>query len=278
METQSYKKHKASNPIGINYKKTGQGKQALVFVHGILGYWRNFYSISQTFKDSYTCVLYDQRGHGYSFHQEPYTVQELAKDLKELIAFLKLESVVLVGHSLGGYVSCYLAHQEPDLIKQLVIVDSCPSPKQKAAEEIVRILSSLPDHFKRREEARNFFNQSVKEGLFSENLSYFLMGSLEKKSEGPIRFLFDKTGLLKLISSVRQEDYSLILKELAQPVLFLRGGNSTHFLKSDLERTVKLNPLIKGLEIPDSGHWLHAEQAQKFIKAVKKFLSQSDSV
>lgn len=258
----------------LNYKILGESSKTLVFSHGILGYWRNFYSISQNFKEDYTCLLYDQRGHGHSYHKAPYTVGGLAQDLKELLEFLKLKSVVLIGHSLGGWVCSYLAYKEPKLVEKLVVIDSSPWPKDSAGDEIKQILSYLPDGFSSREKAREFFNQS--EGVFSEKLSNFLMGSLEKKSKNEVRFLFDKKGLLALLSSVRGcDDYSSIIKNLKMPTLFLRGERSSHFLKEDMEQTLTLNPLIQGVEIKNSGHWIHAEQPQEFIKAVKIFLKQN---
>ena len=259
----------------LNYRKLGQEKKTLVFTHGILGYWRNFYSISQKFKEDYTCLLYDQRGHGLSFHKSPYTVEELAQDLKDLLEFLKLKSVVLAGHSLGGWVCSYLAYKEPELIEKLIVVDSSPWPKDSAVDEIRRILSYLPESFPSREKAREFFSQAVEEQVFSQQLSDFLMGSLEKKTLGAVRFLFDKKGLLQLLSAVRHLDYPSMIKELKIPVLFLRGEHSSHFSRWDLAQTLKLNPLIKGVEVKDSGHWLHAEQPQEFIKIVKSFLNNS---
>ena len=100
----------------------------------------------------------------------------------------------------------------------------------------------------------------------------FLMSSLEKKSIGAVRFLFDKKGVLKLLSAVRQLDYPSMIKKLKIPSLFLRGEQSSHFSEADLEKTLKLNSLIQGVEIKSSGHWLHAEQPKEFIKAVKSFL------
>ena len=259
----------------LNYSLLGQGDKTFVFVHGILGYWRNFYSISQAFKEDYTCLLYDQRGHGFSYHQKPYTVEGLAQDLKELLEFLKLKPVVLAGHSLGGWVCSYLAYKEPDLVEKLIVIDSSPWPKAEAADEIKKILNYLPDNFSSPETARVFFKQAVKEKLFSQQLSGFLMGSLEKKSTGPVRFLFDKEGFLQLLSAVRQLDYPSMIKKFKTPTLFLRGEHSSHFLKEDLEKTLKLNSLIQGIEIAGSGHWLHAEQPKEFIKALKNFLNNS---
>ena len=256
----------------LNYRLLGQGGKTLVFVHGILGYWRNFYSISQAFKEDYSCLLYDQRGHGLSFHKWPYTVEELAQDLKELLEFLKLKPVVLAGHSLGGWVCSYLAYKAPDLVEKLIVIDSSPWPKQSAGDEIKQILSYLPEGFVSREKAREFFNQAVEEQVFSQELSHFLMGSLEKESTGSVRFLFDKKGLFQLLSAVRKLDYPSIIRQVKIPCLFLRGERSSHFSKEDLEKTVTLNPAIKGHEIKNSGHWLHAEQPQAFIKKVKHFL------
>ena len=259
----------------LNYRKLGQGGKTLVFVHGILGYWRNFYSISQAFTEDYTCLLYDQRGHGLSFNKAPYTVEELAQDLKELLEFLKLKSVILVGHSLGGWVCAYLAYKEPGLVEKLIVVDSSPWPKDSAGDEIKQILSYLPGSFASREKAREFFNQAVKKKVFSQQLSNFLMGSLERKSTGSVRFLFDKKGLLQLLSAVWQLDYPSMIQELKIPILFLRGEHSSHFSKEDMEKTLKLNSLIQGVEIKDSGHWLHAEQLKEFVKTVKIFLNNS---
>lgn len=261
--------------IQLNHKVIGQKRKGnLVFVHGILGYWRNFYSISQQFKEDYRCLLYDQRGHGDSPHKKPYTVENLAQDLKELIADLNMESVFLVGHSLGAYVSCLLAYEQNHLIKKLVMVDACPWPKEDSAVKIKNILKSLPDSFKDRSSAQAFFNQSVKDKCFSQEIAYWLMGSLKQASQDKkeIHFSFDKQGLLDLLPSVRQQDFPFYLKNIKCPTLFLRGENSSHFFKSDLEKTLKLNSLIQGVEVPQSRHWIHAEQPQKFVKYTRAFL------
>ena len=67
-----------------------------------------------------------------------------------------------------------------------------------------------------------------------------------------------------------------MLKSLKAPTLFLRGEHSTHFPEEDFKKTLKLNPLIQGAEIKGSGHWIHAEQPQAFIKSLKDFLNPSD--
>ena len=89
-----------------------------MFIHGLLGFWRNLYSISTAFNDHFFNLLYDQRGHGKSIHKEPYTVFSLAQDLKNILQELKWNKVSLVGHSLGAYVSILFSYYYPEYVKK----------------------------------------------------------------------------------------------------------------------------------------------------------------
>ena len=58
----------------------------------------------------YRIIAPDQRGH--SLRNEPiskYTSEEIAEDIIELLDFLKINSVILVGHAMGGSVAGHLA-------------------------------------------------------------------------------------------------------------------------------------------------------------------------
>ena len=259
----------------IYYKLIGNGKP-LVFIHGILGFWRNFYNISQSFSEHYTSLLYDQRGHGRSFHQEPYSVLQLAQDLKALLDHLKWNKVTLIGHSLGAYVSFLFAQHYPEGVKKMIIVDGSPWPQAHSANKIRNILSNLPPSFSDRAKARDFFKQSVENNIFSKTMADFLMASLKQDSNSTVKFLFDNKGLLQLLTNVRENDYPSLIKTLKMPILVLRGENSTHFPGSDFEKALKLNPLIKGQEIKNSGHWIHSEQPKAFKKALKDFLKRAN--
>lgn len=258
----------------LYYRLVGSSGPPIVFIHGIMGFWRNFYSISQAFKQDYTSLLYDQRGHGRSFHKEPYTVEQLVWDLKELLDHLKWHNVHLVGHSLGGYVSYLLASQFPEYVKKLVIVDSNPWPQPQMGEYIRKLILNLPESFDDRGKAKEFFKHSVEKQVFSKDVANLLWANLEINDEGPVKFLFDAPGILKALSSVRSQklDYPSMLNSLKIQMLILRGEHSTYFLKSDFKKTLKLNPLITGKEIKNSSHWLHFEQPQAFINSLREFL------
>jgi 3-oxoadipate enol-lactonase len=67
-------------------------------------------------------VRYEHRGHGDSdVPPGPYTVEELAGDVIELLDRLELERVSFCGLSLGGMVGMSLALQAPERVDRLVL-------------------------------------------------------------------------------------------------------------------------------------------------------------
>jgi pimeloyl-ACP methyl ester carboxylesterase len=52
------------------------------------------------------------------------------------------------------------------------------------------------------------------------------------------------------------------------PVVFIRGMKSNYILKEDEKLIREIYPDAQIIDIPDAGHWLHAEQPELFMKAV----------
>ena len=72
-------------------------------------------------------IFPDLRGHGKSpVLSTPYTMADMAEDILMLIDDLGLSKVLLVGHSMGGYVSLQFARSFPDRMLGLLLVASHP--------------------------------------------------------------------------------------------------------------------------------------------------------
>lgn len=70
-------------------------------------------------------LCYDQRGHGLSDAPAgPYTLPELAADLHGLLDRLAIETVVLVGVSVGGMIAQQFALDYPSRVTGLVLCDT----------------------------------------------------------------------------------------------------------------------------------------------------------
>jgi pimeloyl-ACP methyl ester carboxylesterase len=89
--------------VPVAWKRSGTGTPAVVLVHGWMchsGFWSRVVS---ALASSHTVVTLDLAGHGESGRgRTAWTVPAFAEDVRAVVEHLGLESVVLVGHSLGG--------------------------------------------------------------------------------------------------------------------------------------------------------------------------------
>jgi pimeloyl-ACP methyl ester carboxylesterase len=56
------------------------------------------------------------------------------------------------------------------------------------------------------------------------------------------------------------------------PVLFIKGANSNYIQAEDQASIRRIYPEAQIVEIPNAGHWLHAEQPQLFMETLINFL------
>ena len=72
------------------------------------------------------CVAADLRGFGDSSVMPPYSMEQYADDLAHLLDQLHIERVVLVGCSMGGYVSFAFWRRHRKRVRALVLADTRP--------------------------------------------------------------------------------------------------------------------------------------------------------
>lgn len=119
---------------------SGNGRP-VVFLHGGLHHFdNNFAKQRDEFAPSHTVIGIDQRGHGHSpDNARPFSYQDMAEDTAEVIRFLRLGAVDVVGHSDGGNVALILAQNHPDLVRRLVISGANLRPSLPPDELQVRL-------------------------------------------------------------------------------------------------------------------------------------------
>jgi len=99
----------------------GSGPTVLM-LHGIGGGHRAFAPQVETLASlGYRAVAWDMPGYGRSAPIEPYTFKGLAQSCVNLIDALQCESVILVGHSMGGMVAQEVVARRPDKVSRLVL-------------------------------------------------------------------------------------------------------------------------------------------------------------
>lgn len=124
------KRHKVSNgDIETVFYDQGDGPP-LVLLHGFTGSGLDFHDQIPWFSDRHRVLVPDQRGHGESTHSGPkaYSLNRLADDLASFLDELSLDSVHLLGHSMGGMVALRFALRHPKRLRSLILMDTAAEP------------------------------------------------------------------------------------------------------------------------------------------------------
>jgi pimeloyl-ACP methyl ester carboxylesterase len=110
----------------VHYWVGGQGYDCIVFTHGATMDHGLFQEQIDPFVQHYRVIVWDVPGHGCS---RPYEAFSLTKAAGELIEILNTEKIVaahLIGQSMGGYISQFVARDHPDRVLSLTALDSSP--------------------------------------------------------------------------------------------------------------------------------------------------------
>jgi pimeloyl-ACP methyl ester carboxylesterase len=139
----------APDGVRIAYVTDGTAQPALVFVHG----WscdRRYWSLQlQGFLKYYQVVGLDLAGHGDSgSNRTQWTMSAFGGDVAAVVDALKLEKVVLIGHSMGGDVVAEAARRLKGRVAGLIWVDTYKRlGTPRTDDEVAAILRPLRAHF-----------------------------------------------------------------------------------------------------------------------------------
>ena len=116
-----------SDGTKIYYEEQGKGETVL-FCHGLQSSHLKIGGFINEFKGQYRCVCYDQRGHEASDRARCHmNVRRLGQDLHEIIEYLGLKDITIVGHSMGAAtIFSYVNQFGCGRLKRIVAVDMSP--------------------------------------------------------------------------------------------------------------------------------------------------------
>jgi pimeloyl-ACP methyl ester carboxylesterase len=108
----------------VTYHVAGSGP-AVLLIHGITSSSRTWRSVMPALAERHTVIAPDLLGHGRSAKPRgDYSLGAYASGIRDLLAFMGVPRVSVVGHSLGGGIAMQFAYQFPERLERLVLVDS----------------------------------------------------------------------------------------------------------------------------------------------------------
>ncbi|MBW8190676.1 alpha/beta fold hydrolase [Neiella marina] len=253
----------------LNFKDVGHGDPVLL-IHGLFGDLNNLGSLARALvEQGFRVIQIDTRNHGASPTLDGMDYLSQAADVKALLAQLKLASVKVVGHSMGGKIAMQLALQQPELIQCLVVADIAPVPYQSHHVQVIKGLRALQQtNTANRKEADALLAQFVDEV----GVRQFLLKNLtwsDAKCQWRLRIEQVLAGYDDVI------DWPKTDVSFDGPTLFVKGSESEYILESHRSAIGQHFPAAKARIIQGTGHWLHAQKPADFNRIVSAFLASN---
>jgi len=122
------------------YEVVGDG-EPLIMIPGLAATSRVWDPIVPDLSQFFSLILYDNRGIGKSLaKRKPNTLSDMVSDIVELLDFLQIDRVHVLGASLGGVIAQRLAIDHPSRINRLVLV-SCADAFSPYLRQITMLLA-----------------------------------------------------------------------------------------------------------------------------------------
>jgi esterase len=251
----------------LHYSETGSG-EPLFILHGLFGSSKNWQSLARVFSQQFKVFTLDLRNHGQSFHHREMNYAVMARDVYRLMVHIGVDSCSLIGHSMGGKTAMLMALEHPQMVSQLVVADIAPVAYAHAYSHLINsILGIKLDQVDNRSTIDILLQRDIPDSL----LRNFLLQNLEGKA-GQWRW--------KVNWPVIEEHMNQLIGfpnlspewKIATPTLFIRGENSEYIGNAE-EANIAVhfdNATVR--TIANAGHWLHAEQPEKFSQLALDFL------
>jgi len=259
----------------IHLTEVGTEGERVVFLHGLFGQGRNFTQVAKALRPELCSVLVDLPNHGRSAWLDTTDYVTVADAVAERLRGLGGGSGEarshLVGHSMGGKVAMVLALRHPALVDRLVVVDISPAPSDGAGE-FEHLLTSLTSLDLASLERRADADAQLAGPIPDERVRGFLLQNLRTTSEG-FRWQADLDLLLRDLPVIGGfPDDRLEGLVFDHPVLWMAGERSPYVRPEHEERMRELFPRVFTVTIKGAGHWVHSEQPEAFVSALRVFL------
>jgi pimeloyl-ACP methyl ester carboxylesterase len=251
------------------FRETGKG-EPLIILHGVFGSSDNWLTIAKILGENFRVILLDQRNHGQSPQSENHNYQAMADDLLEFLDTHQIQKANIIGHSMGGKTAMQFAVQHPERVKKMIVVDIAPKQYLVHHGKILRGLNAIDlATLPTRQEADRILAEYEPDS----STRQFLLKNLYRTENSKFAWRMNLPTLTREIGNV------VAPLQSNQPVmvntLFMKGAKSWYITTEDEAKIKDIFPLATFVSIPDAGHWIQAEQPEKFVEATRSFLFEA---
>ena len=258
--------------IQLAFEAVGYGPPVLI-LHGLFGSGRNWVQLANALAETHRVYLPDARNHGASAWGETMSYSDMALDVLALIEREELERPFVVGHSMGGKTAMTLALEHPQAIAGVAVIDIAP---ERYADQFSPYVTAMRGLDVAAATSRKEIRQALAHSLGGNAPVDFLMQNLRRHDER-----FDWRLNLLAVAMCMQDLCGFPEQRTREryegPALFVAGAESDYVRPESHVGILRLFPRARLEHIADAGHWVHADQPQALLRALRGWLREARS-
>jgi pimeloyl-ACP methyl ester carboxylesterase len=248
----------------LHYKDDGTGN-VIVLLHGYpesLNIWDDF---TRDLSTSFRIVRMDLPGLGESESlADVHTMDLMAECVKALLDHLAVLEVVMIGHSMGGYVTLAFAELFPQYLRGFGLFHSMagedsPEGKHNRDRTIELILKNKT----------GFLHQFIP-NLFAESSRHKFTKEIEQLQRNAVR-ITPKSLVASMEGMKQRPDRLHVLENSKVPVLFILGRKDSRIPVERIAPQIFLPAVTHLLFLGEIAHMGFIEARMQTMKAVKDF-------
>lgn len=273
-----------SDGMEIAYTDQGQGSKTLLMVHGLGSYAPAWKKNIENLSSEYRCIAIDLPGYGKSSKGKySGSMRFYADALKAFKDALRLENVVLMGHSMGGQISMVASLAYPTDFPELVLIAPAGfetfhagqkkwfrevlTPNAVALTPVDQIKANIGANFYKMPRDAEFMiydRVAMRQCKDFSGYCYIIPQCVQGMVDEPVfEFLPDLNARTLVIFGAQD---NLI------PNRFLNGGTTRSVAEAGMDQL----PNAELKMVSQAGHFVHFEQSDSVNARIRTFLGSED--
>ena len=248
----------------IAYSDEGDGK-VIVLLHGFTESSRIWQSFSKKLSVKYRVISVDLPGHGQSaVYGAGHTMDFMADVVCFILKKLRIGKCLMIGHSMGGYVTLAFAEKYPERLKGFTLFHSHCFADSTAEQDNRNRTISIVDRDKFSYVAQ--FIPSLFPVEVHKKHAAFIQRMIQQASK------MQKEGVVAALEGMKnRKDQTELLKQTKLPVLFILGLKDTRVPVPRIWDMITLPVVADILLLRQCGHMGYVEAPKKTLEVIHGF-------
>jgi pimeloyl-ACP methyl ester carboxylesterase len=249
--------------VRLHYAEQGNpAGQPIILLHGYTDSWFSFSRVLPSLDARYHVYALDLRGHGDS--ERPASGYKLSDFATDVLAFMDekgMKRATIVGHSMGSFIAQQLAILAPERVERLVLIGSATTLRNNTVLDLQKAVNTLDDPVPAK------FVREFQAGTIYLPLPEEFMDTVVRESLKVPARVWRAT-----MEGFFATDYRSQLGRIKAPTLILWGERETIFPRPEQDSLVNSLANADLKVYPETGHALHWERPEQFVKDLEDFL------